>query len=652
MTETGPDLEPHVVRNNPTAMPSGLVTFLFTDIEGSTKLWEAHPRAMKSALARHDAIMREAIGSNGGVVFKTIGDAFCAAFSHAPSALLAAVDAQRGLSNESWSETGPLRARMALHTGETDERDGDYFGPPVNRVARLLATGHGGQILVSDETRVLLQPELPQETDLRDMGEHRLKDLARPQRVYQACVSGLPDEFAPLRGQPSPFRGIVIAAAAVLAIIVLFRLWIRGSDESIAKALSPSGLYQGYKGLIVELSAQNEWWLLAIGLLLLLTAIGLTIARWRASNRTLQLVAEPPNRFERWFVNQRAIAGVAVAAVLVLGAWGYQQYLWRVALPIPDDAIGFAMTREASAATVHDALEEKLYTDGQAKRVVIREIPVKFDSSDIPTAREIGERIGAEAVVIYDVENTDDGKEYVAYVVFTDPTVGSTFGGSTETTDASEASASGGTQIAQAKPELDVPVLRSETLDQLIDAAAGIIDYHNDRIRESITYLEQAMPAEPDAPNTGLVGFYLGNAYRLDGQMPQADQTLERAAAYYEGQQQATGELTPQDTLTLVQTYFWRGFNAWNEENWDDAILWGQKAVDYKEDLVARKDGLERPSDARATYARIYALMTEASRSSGKTDDERFWRQRTTEEVTAIAAEAAPGDPIPFLQSG
>src|SRR5215203_4177785 len=134
-------------------MPTEFVTFLFTDVEGSTKLWEAHPIAMQTALARHDAIMREAIANNGGVVFKTIGDAFCAAFQHAPSALLAAVDAQRALGSELWPETGPIRVRMALHSGHSNERNGDYFGPPVNRVARLLATGHGGQILVSNDTR-------------------------------------------------------------------------------------------------------------------------------------------------------------------------------------------------------------------------------------------------------------------------------------------------------------------------------------------------------------------------------------------------------------------------------------------------------------------------------------------------------------------
>jgi class 3 adenylate cyclase len=126
-------------------LPTGTVTFLFTDIEGSTKLWEKSPRGMQVALTRHDALLWEAIEGHGGFVFKTVGDAFCAVFPTALGALESALAAQRSLFSEGWGEEiGALRARMALHTGTTHERDGDYFGPPVNRVARLLSAGHGG----------------------------------------------------------------------------------------------------------------------------------------------------------------------------------------------------------------------------------------------------------------------------------------------------------------------------------------------------------------------------------------------------------------------------------------------------------------------------------------------------------------------------
>ena len=152
-------------------LPTGTVTFLFTDIEGSTKLWEKNPRGMQIALTRHDAILWEAIEGHGGSVFKTVGDAFCAVFPTALGALESALAAQRGLFSEAWGEEiGALKTRIALHTGTTHERDGDYFGPPVNRVARLLSAGHGGQVLLSSSTQELVRDHLPPKTNLRDLG--------------------------------------------------------------------------------------------------------------------------------------------------------------------------------------------------------------------------------------------------------------------------------------------------------------------------------------------------------------------------------------------------------------------------------------------------------------------------------------------------
>jgi predicted ATPase/class 3 adenylate cyclase len=180
--------------------PTGTVTFLFTDLEGSTKLWEKSPEGMQVALARHDAILWEAIERHGGFVFKTVGDAFCAAFPTALGALEAVLTAQRTLFSEEWGEeTGTLKARMALHTGATHERDGDYFGPPVNRVARLLSAAHGGQILLSSSTQELVRDQLPPQTHLKDLGERHLKDLSRPERVFQLTASDLPSEFPALR---------------------------------------------------------------------------------------------------------------------------------------------------------------------------------------------------------------------------------------------------------------------------------------------------------------------------------------------------------------------------------------------------------------------------------------------------------------------
>jgi predicted ATPase/class 3 adenylate cyclase len=180
-------------------LPTGTVTFAFTDIEGSTARWERDRAAMQDAVRRHDALMRAAIATHDGVVFKTIGDAFCAAFARPEDAVAAMLDAQRALAAEDFSTIDGLRVRAAIHTGTADERDGDYFGPTVNRVARLLAIGHGGQVLVSGVTADLVQGTLPSQASLRDLGEHRLRDLARPEYVYQLVAPDLAAEFPALR---------------------------------------------------------------------------------------------------------------------------------------------------------------------------------------------------------------------------------------------------------------------------------------------------------------------------------------------------------------------------------------------------------------------------------------------------------------------
>jgi class 3 adenylate cyclase len=179
-------------------LPGDTVTFLFTDIEGSTELWERHMQAMPRALARHDQILRTAIADHAVHVFKTIGDAFCAAFARAADALGAALDAQRALQSEPWGDVGVIRVRMALHRGDVEPRDGDYFGPTVNRVARLLAAGYGGQILLS-AAEELARDGLPDGAELRDLGQHQLKDLIRPEQIFQLVAANLPQEFPPLK---------------------------------------------------------------------------------------------------------------------------------------------------------------------------------------------------------------------------------------------------------------------------------------------------------------------------------------------------------------------------------------------------------------------------------------------------------------------
>ena len=166
------------------------MTFLFTDVEGSSHLWETEPDIMKVELARHDQLLRDSVGGSGGYVFKTSGDGVLAAFGDPTAAVSAASNSQRAM-----GRSLPFRVRIAVHSGTAEERDGDYFGPALNRTARLLTIAHGGQVLVSRSTEQLVRDQLRDGLSLKDLGEHRLRDLARPERVFQLVGPGLERDF-------------------------------------------------------------------------------------------------------------------------------------------------------------------------------------------------------------------------------------------------------------------------------------------------------------------------------------------------------------------------------------------------------------------------------------------------------------------------
>jgi predicted ATPase/class 3 adenylate cyclase len=187
-----------------TSLPTGTVAFLFSDIEGSTRRWEAYGDAMRDALRRHDEILRSEIERRRGYVFKTIGDAFCAAFWSVGEALESAVEAQRKLGRESFGDVEGILVRMAIHAGDADERDGDYFGTSVNRTARLLSAGHGGQILLSGYAADLAAGNLPSGITLRQLGMLPLRDFKEPERVYQPIAADLRAEFKALRALETP----------------------------------------------------------------------------------------------------------------------------------------------------------------------------------------------------------------------------------------------------------------------------------------------------------------------------------------------------------------------------------------------------------------------------------------------------------------
>jgi predicted ATPase/class 3 adenylate cyclase len=199
LTERAPVARPE---ERTSSLPTGTVTFLLSDVEGSTRRWELAPEGMTIAIARHYQLLDEVIGGNGGVrpVEQGEGDSVVGAFSRASDAVAAALDAQRTFAAEPWPEGAELRVRIALHTGEAQLRDGgNYCGPVLNRGARIRAAGHGGQVLVSASTAALVADQLPAGASLIDLGLHRLKDLERPEQVWQLVHPDLPSKFPPLR---------------------------------------------------------------------------------------------------------------------------------------------------------------------------------------------------------------------------------------------------------------------------------------------------------------------------------------------------------------------------------------------------------------------------------------------------------------------
>ena len=182
--------------------PTGIVTFLFTDVQGSTVLWDQHPTEMKAALADHDRRIRDAVESHRGYIFTTAGDSFSVAFAEVRDALDAVLELQ--LSLRDLTGDVELRVRSGIHTGEVTVRDGDYFGSSVNRCARIMSAGHGGQILISGSSRELLGDDLPEHLEIIDLGVHRLRDLTEPERILQVCHPELDHDFPKLRTLEGP----------------------------------------------------------------------------------------------------------------------------------------------------------------------------------------------------------------------------------------------------------------------------------------------------------------------------------------------------------------------------------------------------------------------------------------------------------------
>ncbi len=223
-------------------------TFLFTDIEGSYRQWELHPETMPAALAVHDAILHRAVASNGGRIFKTIGDAVCAVFDERIDGARAAVDAQRALYGTDWKVHGfaqPLTVRMAVQSGEAQQRDGDYAGLVLNRISRLLRAGHGGQVLVTRSMADEIERTPIAGVSLRDLGERRLRDVPGANRIFQLEIEGLPFAFPPLETLDTIAHNLPVALNTCLdreAELAEIRRLLLDSPARLITLLGPGGI--------------------------------------------------------------------------------------------------------------------------------------------------------------------------------------------------------------------------------------------------------------------------------------------------------------------------------------------------------------------------------------------------------------------------
>ncbi|HEY7360838.1 MAG TPA: adenylate/guanylate cyclase domain-containing protein, partial [Streptosporangiaceae bacterium] len=205
-------------------LPTGTVTMLFSDIEGSTVLLNALGDRYGEALSAQRALLRAAFSSFGGREMGTEGDSFFVVFGSARDAVQCCVAAQRALAAHDWPGGVAVRVRMGLHSGEPARHEDGYIGLDVHRAARIAATAHGGQVVLSEATRLLVGSPLPLGVSVRDLGFHRLKDIEAPERIYQLAATGLPEQFPPLKslGPPVPMVGVTPGVHGFPAVLTSF----------------------------------------------------------------------------------------------------------------------------------------------------------------------------------------------------------------------------------------------------------------------------------------------------------------------------------------------------------------------------------------------------------------------------------------------
>jgi tetratricopeptide (TPR) repeat protein len=429
--------------------------------------------------------------------------------------------------------------------------------------------------------------------------------------------------------------GVVISIAVFLAGLILYRVGFSSSKQGFQiNILSPISLYKSFKSLVVELSGYRD--LLLIGICSALFAVtAMSALLWFDRRKTDAEIYQ--TRFTRHagpLAHLRSVSILGIATLTVLAALIYRQYDWHVRLPIDSGMNGIALTQASADGEFDSILRDRLSADGE--RTIVRVLPLDIDARETDRARELANRLGAEAVVIAHPEIQDGVTTYIAYVVIASPAA--TKNAAIPDTLAAVMGYAN-SQSAVPVDHLAVPVLRAANSDQLAQAISGVLAYERGDFDQATDELSAALPGDPTAPDAAVINFFLADAKRLYGRDHESASAFQHAVAGFE-QTYAQGQLGPVEELLLVKSYLALGEIAAAGGDVDGAISWYQSAIAHRTPLLARQSDLPDPAEFHATYVLIYDRLASAYRAQGIKEEERYWRERSVEEAKEVLISA------------
>jgi len=478
-------------------------------------------------------------------------------------------------------------------------------------------------------------------------------------------------------------RGLVLGIVTTVVSLILVRIGAAVAGKEFSPTfLKPLELWKSFSGVVIAWSQWNEWLLLALSCIGVV-ATTLRYLWWRRERQRRQQLTSGGSilleRFEHRLQSLSSVSAFAMWTAILFSAFGYQEYLWHVALPVPKGQIGVAFSHEAGTAVPREQLADLLRQAGHEGQIAMRDLPVKFDARDTAKAQQLARRIHAEAVVIYQRENVSPAEgttgkpvaaagllagaaspsgsangRQVAYLVFADPSIG------VQVPVAARPTVSGATpqrDTLHSKDGVEVPRLEANDVGRLMEAAAGILLYDKDRYLAAIAHLGNALPAgtlpAPSAcsstpadsgiapstvaqpnPSNGLIEFYLGNAYSLVNQPDEASTAFDAAIADYMASAQR-GALGVQDRLVLAKAYNARADVAFAARSVDCAESLLKQAVALRAPLDRDESALKDPATQRTlhtTFGGTYLQLANVAQYRQQADNAQYWSDAAQKE--------------------